>query len=346
MIPLSSSISAKAFKAFPFSDFLRSSSTLTFFPSLKFRLRDQSSQALDFIGVNPGRLRPQFIRGPFAGTDSAPYGQNTQPQNLCGPGQVHQHFFFSLLFELDYYCCIMYYVHSQIGLLCTVSEEAGRTRVGKGEIFMKKLPEFVRDPFGLKQIAVHLNKIPDMGGKMAEVWKKAEWIIKSLVDPLPVRNEIPPRSLQSGRLFIRKTLLGGPPTRKLGLIRWWRAAKMDFNGWAEENPVPLSIELDRSPENKIEFKTGVSHPDDAQFAIYLLWLYFFKDRGWERLKRCPQCGKWFVDTSSNKNKSRCSMECTWKWWDRPKRKEAGHGRKKGGKKPYKTSPGKSRGPGR
>jgi len=211
---------------------------------------------------------------------------------------------------------------------------------------MKKDDEFVRSLWGIEQIAIHLNKIPSMGRGMAKVWRKAEQIIACLVDPLPVRNEIPRRKFQSAKLFIPKTLLGGDLPRKLGPIRMWRAAIMHFNDWAEENPVPLFIELVRSSQNKIEFKTGELPRDDAQLAIYLLWVYFFRDRGWERLKRCPQCGKWFVDASSNKNKSRCSMECTWKWWDRPKRKEAGHGRKKGGKKPYKTSIGKSRAPGR
>ena len=47
----------------------------------------------------------------------------------------------------------------------------------------------------------------------------------------------------------------------------------------------------------------------------------------KELKRCPVCNKWFIDETKNKVKKRCSNHCTWLWWNRSRRKEAGHKRK-------------------
>jgi hypothetical protein len=183
---------------------------------------------------------------------------------------------------------------------------------------MKKDDDFVQSLGSLEIIAIHLNRIPTMEKGMADIWKRAEHIITSLVDPPPLASEKRGTSL----------LANDPYKRKGGPIRLWAAAVMDFNEMAEENPVPLHIESLLFPDNKTEFITDEQPRDSAQFAVYLLWLDFFRGRGWERLKRCPQCGKWFVDGSRNRNKNRCSMDCTWKWWSRSKRKEAGHGRKR------------------
>ncbi len=55
---------------------------------------------------------------------------------------------------------------------------------------------------------------------------------------------------------------------------------------------------------------------------------FFDGDNWERIKRCPQCGNWFVDYSRNKGKERCSKSCTNRWWSRDRRKQEGHGKAK------------------
>ena len=60
-------------------------------------------------------------------------------------------------------------------------------------------------------------------------------------------------------------------------------------------------------------------------AVRYLWEYFrLPDR--RRLKRCAEeaCGKWFVDYTRPGNGRRCSKECTWRWWNRNRRQEAGH----------------------
>ena len=36
----------------------------------------------------------------------------------------------------------------------------------------------------------------------------------------------------------------------------------------------------------------------------------------DRLKRCPECAKFFVDYARPKNSERCSTLCTWRFWNR------------------------------
>jgi hypothetical protein len=73
--------------------------------------------------------------------------------------------------------------------------------------------------------------------------------------------------------------------------------------------------LDRSPA----FSTGETLRIIAKF---------FDGDNYERIKRCPQCGNWFVDYSRNKGKQRCSKSCTNRWWSRGRRKQEGHGKGK------------------
>jgi hypothetical protein len=63
----------------------------------------------------------------------------------------------------------------------------------------------------------------------------------------------------------------------------------------------------------------VSHP--AARIIPLLNSYFENpERG--RLRRCAQCGRWFVDGTRNKSARRCSRACTVAWSNaqRPRRR--------------------------
>ena len=67
--------------------------------------------------------------------------------------------------------------------------------------------------------------------------------------------------------------------------------------------------------------TVIASRDEVGTVLWHLWQFYFQDRGWKRLKRCPisACRKWFVDTSQNRQKARCSDVCTNKWWDRYRR---------------------------
>lgn len=44
----------------------------------------------------------------------------------------------------------------------------------------------------------------------------------------------------------------------------------------------------------------------------------------DRVKRCAQCHRWFVDATKNHLAARCSRRCTWQWWSRSRRRERGH----------------------
>lgn len=45
-----------------------------------------------------------------------------------------------------------------------------------------------------------------------------------------------------------------------------------------------------------------------------------------RVKRCPNCEHLFVDITSNIAMQRCSPSCTHRWWNRARRRRAGHRR--------------------
>lgn len=96
-----------------------------------------------------------------------------------------------------------------------------------------------------------------------------------------------------------------------------------FNHHALENPVPLRLVTE-----KVKGK-GRIYPEHLpttkmQEALWFLWRLFFHGEGWKRLKRCPQCMKWFVDDTKNRIKERCSPHCTWQWWSRERRKRSNH----------------------
>lgn len=93
-----------------------------------------------------------------------------------------------------------------------------------------------------------------------------------------------------------------------------------FNNLAHQYPIPLFIFKDKGKKIYPEH----TPTEGMQLALWYLWRFFFHDRGWERLKRCPKCLRWFVDDTRNKQKLRCSPHCTWQWWSRDKRKKARH----------------------
>ncbi|MCX5913656.1 MAG: hypothetical protein NTV04_17175, partial [Deltaproteobacteria bacterium] len=83
---------------------------------------------------------------------------------------------------------------------------------------------------------------------------------------------------------------------------------------------------------KIEFFPDYKGADIIKVSLFLLFEHYFKNEGWKRLKRCPVCEIWFVDDTPNISKKRCGGHCTWAWWSRPRRKEAGHGKPKAHKR--------------
>jgi len=115
-----------------------------------------------------------------------------------------------------------------------------------------------------------------------------------------------------------------------------------FNDFALKYPVPLMV----TPEPLTATAVGLverikilrdffkkysffeDSPAWVKGSILRTIAMFFDGDNWERIKRCPQCGNWFVDNSKNKSKERCSKSCTNRWWSRDRRKQEGHGKGK------------------
>ena len=100
-----------------------------------------------------------------------------------------------------------------------------------------------------------------------------------------------------------------------------------FNELAKKNPVTLKV-TSRKTKTKLEVITDQEMPTPMSYVLLLMWQYYFKDNGWLHIKRCPTCERWFHDKTGNARMIRCSADCTWKYWSRGRRKEAGHGRGK------------------
>jgi len=177
---------------------------------------------------------------------------------------------------------------------------------------------------GVAVIADHLNNPHLMGN--SPIWQEVKEIVENIVDPMPVGGE-----KESGKTVLTRR-------RKIRPIPLWGLAISRFNTLAKDNPIPLMVSGKISPRAKdnlilqsgsIKIRAGhAPNPTLEQMATYYLWEYFFRNNGWERLKQCPRCGKWFVDDSRNKKKERCSLHCTNRWWSWGRRKEAGHGGRK------------------
>jgi hypothetical protein len=73
-----------------------------------------------------------------------------------------------------------------------------------------------------------------------------------------------------------------------------------------------------------EIVAGLDPKTQSESPLLLLWSFYFQGEGWKRLKRCPQCKKWFVDETKNRMKVNCSEQCKWQWWSREKRWESKH----------------------
>ncbi len=99
-----------------------------------------------------------------------------------------------------------------------------------------------------------------------------------------------------------------------------------FNALAREVPVNLYI-WESKWRGGIRTYPWIEPTMDREprgFILQILWAVLTQSRARDRLKRCPRCQRWFVDRTKNKGKARCSESCTWRYWDRARRKEARH----------------------
>lgn len=161
----------------------------------------------------------------------------------------------------------------------------------------KKVRQFVRgkkrpnSPFdGLWAIAAHLNGLPDLGV------------------------EAPGRDYP---LALHESFTAWTLAKSIVSASSLVQAGKTFTDYAAQHPVNMYVEVTEETP-----RTAFSSRDEIGTALWHLWLFYFRDHGWERLKPCPICHIWFVDTSKNRSTARCSSACTWKWWSRSRRKQA------------------------
>ncbi len=160
---------------------------------------------------------------------------------------------------------------------------------------------------GLQTLADHLNAASagDMSGEYARAWRKAEEILSHAVPaswaPVP------------GRTLLARL---HPPSD----LAYSAEA---FNRWARTVPAHLEVMRVKVKGGKIGLSPTVHTEGHEGLAAWLVWRLFFVER-WQRLKRCPQCRKWFVDKTRNGVMVRCSKSCTDKWWTLLRRQQAGH----------------------
>lgn len=148
---------------------------------------------------------------------------------------------------------------------------------------------------GLRFIADRLNDSPQ-----SEPWRQAEKVVSSSVTkPHPYR-----------------TILGGD-FPSLAVDR--------FNRLAKRSPICLFVDQGITEKGRLLTRARTdSHNDPFSNMVWFLWRFFFQEGGFRRLKKCPQCGRWFVDRSKNRTAVRCSKSCSDKWWNRSKRLAVGH----------------------
>jgi len=183
----------------------------------------------------------------------------------------------------------------------------------------------------LAHIAFNLNRMENLKDQELSAWKEVEDIVESMTDQ-PGRDSVyTKREANSYIEHLFKTSPGGISTAlaNLGRGNYWNPSKRiplpgyaisTFNRWARRNPVTLKVWID---ENE-RIVAGLDPKTQSESPLLLLWLSYFQREGWKRLKRCPQCKKWFVDETKNRMKVHCSEQCKWQWWNREKRSEAGH----------------------
>lgn len=180
---------------------------------------------------------------------------------------------------------------------------------------------------GLTFIADRLNDVLyGVPPELKQIWKNSQlaaW--EAYLAPWKVMELITETMTDQARR--ERTLWTGKPWDLNKRTPLPEVAVEVFNELAEKNPISLKLDVKKT-EKTIEPSPGHYPTTEMQEALWFLWNFFFSERGWERLKRCPKCMKWFVDDTRNKRKIRCSRHCTWQWWSRDRRKQEGHGKGK------------------
>ena len=195
---------------------------------------------------------------------------------------------------------------------------------------LKNPNKFVRGKLaGLNHIADWINMASEVEGPNRPFLEKIELILEAMTGQPPRKKNVLLPIYRKGKLIPLN--LTAPKRSFFDCIAMPSFAVDLFNDLVKENPVPLKLGGEKKA-GKIELFPDYKGLNTIQAGLLLLWEYYFKDGGWQRLNRCPECEKWYVDDTRNKSKERCSAHCTNLWWTRARRKEAGHGKPKAHKR--------------
>jgi hypothetical protein len=166
---------------------------------------------------------------------------------------------------------------------------------------VKKVPTLVRRAREAQWRVSFLERLANFLNRSApetDYWQKAETILNDWFLVEQVESELRPQLLQR--------------------------AIDTFNSWAAKNPVRFHIRLGPNAAGVTDISATLDCKPGEQVAIEHLWSCFFSNPERHRLKRCPECRKWFADKTRNLSMVRCSMSCTNKWWTLERRQKAGH----------------------
>jgi len=207
--------------------------------------------------------------------------------------------------------------------------------VEKDRTFSSVLPHFLY--FGSP-----LRRLDDLALLLNEYQydERVEKIIEALVSQSPSKMDWVEggsrRGFEPSRLFLspgnRLDPAPGSPLDLLNNLVSRIPFVLEFRGYRNNKTGAIEIESGCIPTSIDGFAkylvTGRIPPIDVKDCtvevVWLLWEIYFRNIGLDRFKRCPQCKRWFVDRTRNRQKERCSKHCTWQWWSWGRRKEEGH----------------------
>jgi hypothetical protein len=94
------------------------------------------------------------------------------------------------------------------------------------------------------------------------------------------------------------------------------AAADAFDALAKGQPLEYTIRRRplRAHLIRLDHQTPIHLCSPSEFGMMVVWLAaYFMNPSRDRLRRCQQCARWFVDLTRNKSARRCSSACTIAW---------------------------------
>jgi len=103
-------------------------------------------------------------------------------------------------------------------------------------------------------------------------------------------------------------------THVLGRFAKGRLVVEDKTHWphAEDSPVWLHA--------TVELPQAIGFDNVAEYVAAWVWKVVFQEAGYEHLRRCLKCTRWYVYRGRNQMGRYCSPSCANRWWNRDRRR--------------------------